>query len=422
MGQSLLEGAATGTGSRNKTELYGFVRGVGYAGFTPPPRKPEFKSLYGEASLKVASRFGTFGSGFTEFRLRQGVEFDNNVKDLLLREAYIDLYFGKLSLSFGQKIIVWGKADGINPTNNLTPMNLMMRSPDPDDRRMGNILVSGSYRIFSNLSVGAIWIPAYKASVLPWQFATFPEGVAFTEGPYPDLKFKNGSVAARLELNLPSFEGSLSWYSGYSLNPGIALDTPGTNQSSLIQVRTRAFRHHVAGFDFSTAFGSFGFRGEAALRIPENGYEKRIEVPAPDAWYVLGIDRSFGNVHLIAQYAGRHVFGFEEIRPPADSLDMIRFGLEQGNRLFQNQQVAWSHSVSLRISVNLFYESMTAGLFTMGNFSTGEYVVIPKLTYRIADGLQCSLGCEWYSGAGQTLYNMIEDPFNSVFIELKALF
>jgi hypothetical protein len=423
-GQTLLENYTSSDTSGLGADFHGFIRGIIYTGMTPEPRKMEAKSLYGEAALQMQASFRSWGKGVAELRFRKGSAFGSDLDMLQLREGFVEIYAGRFEFAFGQQIIVWGKADGINPTNQITPQDALIRSPDPDDSRMGNILFRTRYQMANAASLEALWIPHYEPSILPWQFAALPEGTMFSEGPYPDAKLENSALAVKFGWQLPSFDGSLSYNNGYGLNPGITADVPGPLEPppAFTEVYTKAYRQQIIGMDFSTTFGATGLRGEAAYRITKKDQRDRLEVPNPDLHYVVGLDRFFGPVHIIAQYIGRYVFDFTELIPPTDSLDMMRYALENGNRLFHMQQVEWSHSASLRVAMDLMHETMTAEVFGMGNFSTDEYVVIPKFSYRISDGLRFSLGLEYYSGVQNTLFDIIEDHFNSVFMEFKAMF
>src|SRR6266849_10483866 len=54
-----------------------------------------------------------------------------------LLEAYITAHFGQADLRIGKQIIAWGRADGINPTDNLTPRNYRVLLPLEEDQRFG---------------------------------------------------------------------------------------------------------------------------------------------------------------------------------------------------------------------------------------------------------------------------------------------
>ena len=52
-------------------------------------------------------------------------------------------------------------------------------------------------------------------------------------------------------------------------------------------------------------------RGEAAYRRPFD-YQTRPYAARPDVQYVLGVDRNFGSLSVIAQYMGRYVFDWQQ--------------------------------------------------------------------------------------------------------------
>ncbi len=118
-------------------EINGTLRGVLYAGRTLAAAGARFhrkddaetKTAYGEAALLLRARNGTAGDAFGELRFRRGDFGDATEVVTDLREAYVNAYVGPLDVRLGEQIIVWGRADGINPTNNLTPQDRRVRSP-----------------------------------------------------------------------------------------------------------------------------------------------------------------------------------------------------------------------------------------------------------------------------------------------------
>ena len=347
-----------------------------------------------------------------------------NLSEFYLREGNVSLYVGPMEFTMGQKIITWGKADGFNPTNNITPENTIIRSPDPDDRKMSNFLLQGKSRLGTFGSLEAIWVPKYRASLLPWELTPMPDGVHFREGPYPDAGLKSSTWVFKFNLNLSSFDASLSWFSGYAPEPGlrIAPSTIPQVQNNSIFIQTQAYHEQVAGFDFSSQLGKTGLRGEVAWRNPETDYQNKVHVPNPDLWYVFGLDRSIGDFQIIVQYMGRYVFNFRELVFPADTNLMALYQMEQTNRMFHRQQHKWSHNISVRPSLQLLHENLKAEIFGMYNFTIEEYLIMPKLSYSLTDGLKLSAGLEYYNGKEQTLFNLVENEFNSVFFQLKATF
>jgi hypothetical protein len=156
-------------------ELNGYVRGDIYVGPVPEKSGYETKDRYGEAVFKLRLRKGQWGDAYSELRFRNNND-ESSTSTFILREAYVNAYTGPFDMRIGQQVVQWGKADGYNPTNVITPINLLIFSPDEDDRRISNILIR-SYYNWSEFRLEAIWIPVYEPSVLPFTNVQLPDGI-----------------------------------------------------------------------------------------------------------------------------------------------------------------------------------------------------------------------------------------------------
>jgi hypothetical protein len=422
-------------------QLNGFARGVMYAGPYGSPGLPEIRSGYGQAGLKISALSGERGKFFSEIRFRSGYEYHDRILQVQLREAYADLYLGPFELRAGQQIIAWGRADGINPTNNLTPQDYFVRSPEPDDMRLGNFLLRGRYTIQSRIRLEGIWVPVYRHSVYRFDLFDMPGFVNFTEAFQPDAALKNGSFAGKMEFLFDRFDGSISWFSGYDPMPGILAaplpETPGEDPE--VDLYARPFRQQTAGLDFAFGLGSFGIRGEAAYRSPAAGFKGEIYVPNRDLRYVLGIDRSFGDFSMTLIYSGQYVFDFEELQmlesfPDIDP-DLLRqpavwemLGplmdqqLAGFNRVIFDQSREFSHSLAARPAISLFYNVLDIEVFGLYNFTTRECSLMPRMTWSVSDNLRLSFGGQYFKGPANTRYDLIAPVFNGGFMELKYSF
>src|SRR5690606_32841844 len=169
----LFEGASSGeltlgtdSATPQRYELSGYVRGTAFMGKIPEYRQGYMQAAYGELSLQLRTKRTEYGDAFGEARMRYGMQGGDPKYEAELREGYVNAYLGPVDIRLGQQIIVWGKADGFNPTNNLTPTNLSIRSPHDDDRRVGNF----ASRVFLNmepLRLEGVWVPMYRAVELP---------------------------------------------------------------------------------------------------------------------------------------------------------------------------------------------------------------------------------------------------------------
>jgi hypothetical protein len=405
--------------TKSSLELNGFTRGVFFEGKIVDGDGYELKSGYGELDLKCRARIGRYGDGYAEIRFRRGFEFGESISELNLREAYVNTYLGNLDLRLGHQIVVWGRADAFNPTNNITPQNMIARSTDEDDRKLGNILLRSSYDA-GPLNFELIWVPKYASSVLPTFLFPFPDGVEMGTAILPDATIGNSSLALKTAAVFGPFDGSVSWFRGYMPMPGIFLSHGYVNDSGSIifVVKEKSYKMNVFGADFSTAVGSFGLRGEFAYRRPDFMHKDKPYIPNPDFQYVLGIDKSIRDFSAIVQYVGRYVSDFKKFESTGSSRDE----LELTNRMIASQQDEISHAVLTRPTLALFHETCNLELLGYFNISTEEWLLRPSLTYNLADALTLKVGAERYSGPDGTLFGNIKDALSSGFVELKASF
>ena len=407
-------------------ELNGYVRGVFYGGKVYDGNEYEMKSGYGEAALKLRVRKGSFGDAYAELRFRSGAEYNQDVNEVLLREGYVDAYVGPFDFRLGQQIIVWGRADGFNPTNNLMPYNFLARSPAEDDRRVGNFLLRSRWN-WHVLRVEANWIPRYKPTIIPFDAIPLPVELPVAGPLYPDARLQNSSVGLKADVELAAFDGSISWFDGYTPLPGIdaEIDPAAGDPQAGFSVRLRAYRQKVVGADFSTTVGSFSLRGEAAYRSPYDDYQAKAYVPNPDVQVILGADRQFGDFSVLMQYMGRHVIDFTEAPQPdagQDPLASLRYEMEMKNRMLAQQLFQTSHALSGRVSYTMLHETLMLELFGMVNFTTEEYLARPMLSYDMTDALKISIGGEYYGGPKETLYGAFGDVLSAAFVELRVSF
>ncbi len=436
--------------SGSSFELGGYLRGALWGGKTPEEAAGELKSGYGEAALNLRARTGELGDAFAELRFRSGLDSAGQSADassLDLREAYVNLWLGPLDLRLGQQIIAWGRADALNPTDNVTPKDMSFRSANEDDRRIANLALRATLNM-EPVKLETVWVPLYRMTRLP----SFSLGGPLVIGPSqePNADLMNGTAAARLHLELAAFEASLSYLIGYSTMPGVTYQGASVDEAGALSatLAMTAYQHQVAGFDLSTTLGDWaGLPAEGAWRqaLDGEGAENRWK-PRPDILAVLGLDREFGDLWVILQYAGRFVLDHDE--PAHGAMDMdavsgispemlatvlptmegvISDEIAWRNRIIAGQTEEMSHQVLARLNWSLLYETLSLSLLGSYNVSTTEWLARPSLVYQIEDALALSLGAEIYavglfSDDEDTLYGMIDQTMSAGFVELKASF
>jgi hypothetical protein len=58
----------------------------------------------------------------------------------------------------------------------------------------------------------------------------------------------------------------------------------------------------------------------------------------------------------------------------------------------------------------------------MYNFTSHDLLLIPEIKYKPADGLTITAGAEFYSGRAGSLYNIIDEFMNCIYVALKVDF
>ena len=420
--------------------LGGYARGDMFVGKVSGAQQGTMKAAYGEVSLALRTAKTRHGDGFVEARVRSGLQGDEQRTFLDLREAYVNAYAGPVDLRLGQQIIVWGRADALNPTNNLTPIDFRIRSPIEDDIRLGNVGARSFLRM-APFRLEAVWLPVYLPTQLPP--VGLPQYVSYGPAMVPPPELSKGLGAGRLHLELPIAEMSVSYVRGYAPLPGLmmtSLKLTGMQDPppSIVVTRT-PYQHQVIGFDFSTALGDvMTIRGEAAYRRPFDD-PHRGHVPRRDVQYVLGADHAFGALNLIAQYMGRYVFDWQKENGPAMTLDpatlptlgptltdvvtdTINAVLAKTNQILFQQTARVQHVGTLRAEWVGAHDTLTISTLAVMNFTTHEWLLTPRIGYRVNDALNVYLGGQIFHGPHDTLFGLIDAALSAGYAELRYIF
>jgi hypothetical protein len=420
--------AAGGTAGARQQDLFdstappcavtGYLRSGLYLGSIPHADGCEYKARYSEGAVKLCLRAGWQGEAVAEFRARVSGNPAGSLPEFTLREAYAGISAGSVDLYLGRRIVSWGKADGYNPTDLITPRNLTLFSPDEDDRRLANYMLQAIYTCPA-VQIEAIWIPVYEPSVLPLAGIRPGDGIRLGPPDYPAPVPGNSSTAFRVRYEGASLDGSVSFFSGYAPLPGLAAHTEG----DILIVSPRAWDLRMVGADFSTVFASCGVRGEIAWREPAG--EDRIQgsIPGAQLEYIFGLDREFGAFSLIVQYLGSCCLDFTPPPSPGGSTGTTPVGtVLLWNRMLSGQLEERTHSLSFRPAWTLLHDTLSLELRARINLSTRESFFGPLLRCDLADNLKLSAGAQLYRGPEGTLFGLLEKSLSAAFIEIKASF
>lgn len=308
----------------------------------------------------------------------------------------------------------------------------------------------------SPVRLEGVWQPLYQPTLLP--DVELDPAVSFVDPSYPAVSLRNGTFGAKAQLELGSVEGSVSYVNGNAPLPGLAYvdhKTATTQAESdandyYVHIQRASYRQHVIGMDFAATVGDlFGVRAEGAFRSPMTAGGTILWAPKPDIQWVLGLDREFGNLMVIAQYLGRYTINWEPKRTEltggigllgqwdnaeiaetgpnaarnrANNIVRINDVLFNNNRMIFNQLFQLQHLASLRLDWKLMQERLSLSATGLVNFSTQEWALFPKVSYQITGGISTAIGAEIYMGPKGTLFEAVSDTLSAGYAELRMAF
>jgi len=430
-GQGLFESAQTESDefANNGIEFNGFVRGSAFGG----SELYDYSSVFGEFCLQ-----SKFSQGktylYADLRFRGGVNFDEEYVEFQLREVYAGHQSDKFDLFLGNQIVVWGRTDGFNPTNNITPNDYFFLTSDMDDQKLSNFMLRMKYRFSSVIDIELIGIPVYSPSNYRFDLFDLGEGVSFGEATLPEKLFRNGSVATRLNFEFSKIGFSASYFRGYDPFYGFNVQSVDFTTGTPVIINTATpYLKNTIGADFTLPINSWILRGEAAYNITNN-YEQNMYVPNPDIVYVFGMEHDFWGVTTILQYVGKQTLNFTELQlpvltNPTDPLAQMQYATEMieyesalFNRKMFYQQEETNHAIVLLLSKAIAYDTWNVELGGYYNITSKDLMIHPKLTWRISDAFAASLGGSYMSGQDKSIFDYSAPVLSGVFVELKASF
>lgn len=420
-GQGLFETAGEGEEkATTKLDWSGYVRGTVYGG----SNQFDYATLFGEAGLQ-----GRLSRGkafiLADARLREGSQFGESAHMLQLKEAYAGYQSPKVDIFLGNQIVTWGRTDGFNPTNIITPKDYFFLTPDPDDQTLPNFMLRARYRIIPAIDLEVNAAPRYRPSSYRYDLFNLGEMAQFTEGSLPPQTLENGTLSAKLNVELPGAGFSVSYFNGYEPFYGFNIQQIDLSNilAPMIIYQPAFYRKQAIGGDFAVPLGSWIARGEAAASFTKS-YEAQMHVPNPDLYYVLGVEREFLGITGIFQYIGRYTFDFQELTaPPQENfLERIQYESTLINRKIFQQQEETNHALFLSLSRSFAHETLRAECSAYYNITSEEYLVRPAISWQISDALSATAGASIMGGPEGFIFDYAKDVLNGGFAQLKVSF
>jgi hypothetical protein len=325
-----------------------------------------------------------------------------------LREAFVSWHGSDVDVSLGRRIVAWGRADKINPTDVIGSRNYRRLFADDEDQRRGSLMATVA-KTFGDVTATAYWLPEFRPNVYP---TPRPTGVTIDRD---ESRFDAAQFAGRLNYSGESFDTALTYFNGIDRDPDSRILLPAPS----IVVQSRHRRAQSIGADFATTVERFGLRAEAAYRLaagrdPADVFDKSDAFAA-----VIGLDRDIvEDLNVNVQYLYNHVFDYVD---PIAIADPFARQVAVKTALINNQLNRNQHGASLRLSYTMLQDNLMLELQTAGFFTDRSWTVRPKLTYAVTDNLKILAGLDLFFGETESFLGQLKEN-RTLFIELRYWF
>ncbi len=360
--------------------------------------------------LKATPKLGSNASLLVEGWVINQQLFREEETDGALREAYLDVSLGPVDLRVGKQIIAWGRADRINPTDNLTPRDFTLLVSEDDDQRLGPFAIKTTYYI-GGFSLTGVWLPHFESDTIPLRQ---PPPLFTLREREPDETV--GQWALKIEQTGKRVDWSFSYFDGFDPFPDLGI---GQVSTARVDVLLRNHRIHVIGADAATTIGRYGLRGEMAYTFTEDAGGRNPEVKNPFFFLVVGGDRTFFEyLNINLQYIVRVVVNF---RSPFQIQDFIQRNVAIQQAVQTNQLDRVQHGISLRLSHKWWNETLEGEVVGVFAITRGGYVIRPKVTYALTDRWKGVIGADIFRGPRPSFFDNLRDN-STAYAELRWSF
>jgi hypothetical protein len=325
----------------------------------------------------------------------------------LARQAWVKVTGETFDIQAGRQLLIWGRADRFNPTDNLTPHDYRFLTIDDQGQRFGATGLVGRYFLSEDLTLTGVYLPFFTSSELPE--GIIPAGVPRPQDKAPDISpVHDPQFAIKIDRSGAGFDGSLSYYHGYAPSPALTVGATGTLQYLNPGI-------DVLGGDFAFTRGDWGFRGEIAYTKLDKDRLLPDAAPQSTLYSVLGVEREVAeNNLLLVQWLHRRLLD----DAPTDSASPFTQPVAQVNAGIYGQYNRIANGMSVSLNSRWLNETLLTELAGAAWFNDGSFIFRPKATYAINDNWRVAGVLELYGGPDKSNFGVLKDN-TRLFVELR---
>lgn len=300
-----------------------------------------------------------------------------------VNELYVKSSKTLCAPALGKKLVMWGRADGVNPTDQISPNNYRRLTPETTDQRTGN------WGLHLDCEVGAGKLQVHVLD--RFQFNDVPlektPVVVFKEQD-PDVR---PTVSVKYDVLGSDADWSVSVIDGHDLFPTFAVRSATPEGITLGQHATRM---RMIGSDFTIVRGEMAYRGEIAWVDFEQSSDPAVARRQPYTSAIGGAEWYIGDRETVS------LQGFWRRLRSVSSLsnDPLLAQVQAAQALISNELDRDQYGVTLRYAKPLFDSKADLDLFAVWTEPRDDWMLRGRLKYALTDSWRVSTGFDIFRG------------------------
>ncbi len=295
-------------------------------------------------------------------------------------------------VKLGTQLFSWGRADRINPTDNLSARNYTLGLASDDEQRIGSPALSWKQELAGQTRVLAV-VQHFRPGVGPNDL---------NEAALPwAAQSRNTDVAIKLDHSGDALDWSLSYFKGSEKSRSLQW----LRRAGQIVGVARGFAPMSAlGADAAMTQGAWTLRTEfAALRFASNAHA---DMGRQDHYFgVLGLER---NLPASASFGMQYFFRRFEDDTAASFSNPVLQARAQRLQVANNQLHRYQDGLSLRYAQRILNDQIDYEIVAVVNFKDGDYALRPRLNWRMNDSLKWQVGWDVLHGSTQSFFGSLK--------------
>jgi hypothetical protein len=322
------------------------------------------------------------------------------------RELFSEIDSGAWTWRLGRQMIAWGRADRINPTDNLSPRDFTLLVPEDNEQQIGINTLQGKYQFEEGTSLTMVAVPRFEPHKTPK--GSMPANLA--QAPQPNAS----EWAVKLDRTGEGFDWAISYFDG--LNRFARYWAQPVSPDNVV-FRGTFERMRTVGGDFATNVGKWALRGETSASELRPDCEPCSLDVRRIYRFVLGVDRDLAettNVNFQAFFVRRSIYTDPQSlgttqRPLVEALDSL-------NSEFSKMDTGFT----FRVSDTYLNERLKMEVGAIINLAGGG-LLRPRMVYALSDSLKLLAGLDQFYGKEQSLLGSIKKN-QTAYAELAFVF